>query len=230
MYGYIYIVTNKINNKVYIGQHKYDKPELDPNYTGSGVILVEAYKKYGMSNFETALICTAESKSELNNLEITYIRYYRETQGDDNVYNIADGGQGGDFYPMTKERRRKIGDALRGRKRDPEVVKRCAAAKIGHTVSEESRLKSRLSNIGQKRSEEARRNMSLHHANVTGNNNPFFGKHHSAEALQKIGNAAKGRNSNKRWITNGIDSLLIDISKIDSYLDNGYKYGRAKVK
>lgn len=32
VYGYIYITTNLINNRVYIGQHKGDK--LDPKYIG----------------------------------------------------------------------------------------------------------------------------------------------------------------------------------------------------
>lgn len=230
MYGYIYLITNKINNKVYIGQHKYNKPELDPTYKGSGIILAEAYKKYGESNFNATYICEADSRAELDELEISYIQHYRNILGTENVYNIADGGQGGDFYPMTIERRQKIGNALRGRKRDPEVVKRCAEKQRGHIVSEESRQKSRMSNLGQKRSEEARKHMSMNHADVNKAKNPFFGKKHSEESLRKIGEAAKGRNSNKRWITNELESLLLDISLIPRYLEKGYRYGRAKLK
>lgn len=131
---------------------------------------------------------------------------------------------------MTPERRCKIGDALRGRKRDPEVIKRCAQSRVGYVVSEETRQKQRLSNIGQKRSAEARKHMSENHADVTGNKNPFFNKKHSAETLKRIGEAAKGRNSNKRWITDGVNTLLIDISRIPDYLDKGYKYGRGKLR
>lgn len=37
---YIYRITNKINGKTYIGQHKYKK--LNDNYTGSGKLIRRA--------------------------------------------------------------------------------------------------------------------------------------------------------------------------------------------
>ena len=101
MYGYIYKITNKVNNKVYIGLHKYNKPEIDPKYKGSGIVLQEAYKKYGEDNFSITYICSAETRSKLDELEKFYIQKYRDELGQENVYNIANGGQGGDIYPMT---------------------------------------------------------------------------------------------------------------------------------
>lgn len=54
MYGYIYITTNIINNKKYIGKHK--AKVHSKSYLGSGVILNEAIKKYGRSNFTNKVI------------------------------------------------------------------------------------------------------------------------------------------------------------------------------
>ena len=42
MYGYIYITTNLINNKIYIGQHK--SKNYDKKYLGSGLLLKRAQK------------------------------------------------------------------------------------------------------------------------------------------------------------------------------------------
>jgi hypothetical protein len=40
---YIYKVTNKLNNKIYIGQ----TAKNDSNYLGSGTIILKAVLKYG---------------------------------------------------------------------------------------------------------------------------------------------------------------------------------------
>ena len=43
MYGYIYLTTNLINGKKYIGQHR--SKEFDKSYFGSGVVLLKALEK-----------------------------------------------------------------------------------------------------------------------------------------------------------------------------------------
>ena len=45
MYGFIYITTNLINGKRYIGQKKYDKEGTWKNYLGSGTYLKRALEK-----------------------------------------------------------------------------------------------------------------------------------------------------------------------------------------
>lgn len=55
MYGYIYLTTNLINERKYIGQHT--SSEFDPNYKGSGKILWQAINKYGWDNFSVRMLC-----------------------------------------------------------------------------------------------------------------------------------------------------------------------------
>ena len=45
---YIYRITNLINNKTYIGQHKYKK--INDYYMGGGKNIKRAIKKYGREN------------------------------------------------------------------------------------------------------------------------------------------------------------------------------------
>ena len=92
VYGYIYKTTNKINNKVYIGQHTADT--FNPSYLGSGNLIRRAVEKYGSYNFSVELLEYAYSKEHLNYLEKLYINKYNST--DKSLgYNIATGGQGG---------------------------------------------------------------------------------------------------------------------------------------
>ena len=93
MYGYIYKTTNKLNNKIYIGQKK-SNIFLNEKYLGSGKYLLRAIDKYGKENFEIELIDTANSRKELSDLEIFYIKKFNST--DHTIgYNIAKGGIGG---------------------------------------------------------------------------------------------------------------------------------------
>ena len=72
-YGYIYLTTNSINGKKYIGQHG---GLFDPRYKGSGIALREDMKKFGNENFIVELVCYANSFEELNQLEHMYIEKY----------------------------------------------------------------------------------------------------------------------------------------------------------
>jgi group I intron endonuclease len=86
-YGYIYITTNKINGKRYIGQHR--SKEWDLKYYGSGLNINRAIKKHGIENFTCFPLAWAWNQKELDKLEIEYIAHYKPE------YNIAFGGSGG---------------------------------------------------------------------------------------------------------------------------------------
>ena len=122
MYGYIYITINTKNNRAYIGQHKSDK--YDRAYYGSGTVLQRAIKKYGKKHFINEVIEWCDSKEELDECEKKWISYYREMP-DVDLYNIADGGEGGNTFigksPEEREAfRQKMTDINRERCNTPE--------------------------------------------------------------------------------------------------------------
>lgn len=105
MYGYIYKITNKLNGKIYIGQHRAVKFEPDI-YQGSGKLLLQAYDKYGKENFDSELICECVDQSDMDEKEIFYIKLFESTDSKLG-YNIAPGGFGGSG-PQSEETRQKL--------------------------------------------------------------------------------------------------------------------------
>lgn len=107
---YIYRITNKINGKTYIGQHKY--VNISDNYMGSGKILKQAISRYGKDSFEKEiLISKIPSRYYADKAEINFIALERKKNK--GQYNIVDGGEGfrGNH---TIESRNKIGLAQIG--------------------------------------------------------------------------------------------------------------------
>ena len=94
MYGFIYITTNHVNGKKYIGQKKYDRNGKWKKYLGSGIALKNAIIKYGIENFSKEIIEECETKELLDEREIYWITFYNASK-DDLFYNIASGGDGG---------------------------------------------------------------------------------------------------------------------------------------
>lgn len=88
---YIYITTNLINGKQYIGQHN---GLLNDSYIGSGVALLTAIQKYGKANFKKDILQICNTQEELDNAEKYWIDKYNAVS-DKNFYNIAEGGLGG---------------------------------------------------------------------------------------------------------------------------------------
>ena len=105
----IYRITNLINGKTYIGQHKYKK--LNDSYMGSGKHLKCAKAKYGIENFKKdILVFGIVRKDFIDLLEKEYIKFYRSIGKAE--YNIADGGEGNGGWnkgiPMSNEQKMKL--------------------------------------------------------------------------------------------------------------------------
>lgn len=70
---YIYLTTNLINNKKYIGQH--DGEEND-SYLGSGTYFLRAVKKYGKEKFKKEILEICDSQEKLDKAERKWIKKY----------------------------------------------------------------------------------------------------------------------------------------------------------
>ena len=105
-YGFIYIVTNNVNNKKYIGKRYYGKNGTWKYYLGSGTIINKAIKKYGRKNFSREIIENCETKEKLSEREKYWISYYNAVESP-NYYNITDGGDGGNYYYTYTEEQKK---------------------------------------------------------------------------------------------------------------------------
>ena len=104
-FNYIYKITNKINGKIYIGKHSTDN--LNDGYMGSGVVLRQAIKKYGVENFTKDILEFCDKEVELNDLEKHYIDKYKST--DKSIgYNLTQGGDGKSGYICSSETRIKL--------------------------------------------------------------------------------------------------------------------------
>ena len=91
MIGFIYLWTNKINGKKYLGSHY---GSIDDGYTGSGAIFKKAIKKYGIENFEREIIEYVKDSNILLEREQYYLNYYNVSTNDEfyNIKQIANGG------------------------------------------------------------------------------------------------------------------------------------------
>lgn len=58
--NFIYITTNIVNGKKYIGKHT---GYVDDNYLGSGSLLKKAISKYGKQNFRREIIVICDDNN-----------------------------------------------------------------------------------------------------------------------------------------------------------------------
>lgn len=86
-YGYIYLVTDKYNNKQYIGQHVADK--FDKNYFGSGK-LINRIKKQRKESLQIEIL--EWCRLDISDREIYYINKYNTLHP--NGYNLTVRKQG----------------------------------------------------------------------------------------------------------------------------------------
>lgn len=112
----IYKITNKINQKCYIGQ---TARTLYKRYNGVKInrvdsqILKRAYKKYGKENFSIEILESNVPLDLLNEREKFYIKKFNSLSP--NGYNLTEGGDSGGKF--SKESIQKLKKSIRDAKR-----------------------------------------------------------------------------------------------------------------
>lgn len=206
--GYIYKITNKINNKIYIGKTK-DTIELrfkghvrdaqkykDGNFRSH---LYEAMNLYGIENFTVQEIesCNYDLLSER---EQYWIKYYNSQDGDVG-YNICKGGEGGPGGPMMQGKHH----SLQTRQWMSDSRKGTQNSNYGNRWNQSDELK------------------QLHSVLSSGENNGMYGKKHT-EGTKKL---ISERNSGKVAYSNVEKDIVKMIAKgeIEKYVSQGWIKG-----
>lgn len=88
-YHFIYKITNKINNKFYIGAHSTNN--IEDGYMGSGKMINKAIDKYGLENFKKDILEYCDDQESLFKRESEIVT--KELVKDKQCYNIQVGGR-----------------------------------------------------------------------------------------------------------------------------------------
>ena len=210
MFYTIYKITNKINNKFYIGMHKTDK--LDDGYMGSGKLINRAIKKYGKENFTKEILHVFDNEEEMKNKEKELVVLNEMS------YNLCDGGKGGFGYLNRS------GKNLYGKN-----------GTDGYGRQNLLGVKERIEKLKQKNKygsycEKLSKNLK---DRIFKNGPLWLGKKHSLETKKHIGqsNSVKqiGHKNSQYgtcWITNGHENKKIKKEELDIWIDKGYYKGR----
>lgn len=207
-YHFVYITTNLINGKQYVGDHSTNDLNCykSKSYLGSGrPYLHNAIQKYGRPNFKREILEYCNTKQDAFDLQEKYINEFDTLVP--SGYNISPKGGHGVPNCMSEETKRKISEANKGRKFTEEHKK-----KLCIPLSDETKRKISKSSKGRKLSketlekrgpmlEETKRKISKSSVGKKkGKRGPM-----SEETKKKISEANKGRklsNEHKRKIKN----------------------------
>ena len=206
--GYVYKITNTVNNKAYIGIsiHEPEKGRIKDHLSGRGNrVIANAVKKYGKDAFTYEILEANVFDEFLPDLEVAYIANFNTVAP--HGYNLT---YGGSHSIPSENTRRKMSKSRKGEKNSfygkrhsEETLRKLSDAKKGEnnpnfnrTFSEEHRrklsrtLKGNRNSAGSTRSEEHRRKLSR----------TLKGRTFSEEHRRKLSKAKKGKPRSEEYL------------------------------
>jgi group I intron endonuclease len=201
-----YLITNKINNKGYVGitTRSLDRRWYEHRFVANscGKLLAKAINKYGEQAFEIMPIASAKTLKNLKEVEKDLIVQFGTKVP--NGYNLTDGGDGVFGFKQSEEQKKRNGDLKRGTKATEETKEKMRVAHsgknnhfYGKNHTEEAKRKNAEAHIGKlgywagkTRSEETIKKVS---ASLKGKAPPNKGKKVSEESRKRMSEAQKGR-------------------------------------
>lgn len=163
----VYFIKNKVTQKIYVGSSidiyrrwARHKDDLLKNKHHS-VKLQNSYNKHGIQQFEFFLAESAFTSKQLQKIEQKWIEKFNSFH---NGYNSAPFANEVWLMPKTKEHKRKIGNAHKGRKlseESKEKIRQKALNRKHKPMSEETKKKISKANKGKIRTTEMKNHLSL---------------------------------------------------------------------
>jgi group I intron endonuclease len=191
-YIFVYITTNLLNGKQYVGDHSTNN--LNDGYIGSGYpYFIRAIKEHGKENFKREILEFFDTKEEAFAAQEKYIIQYNTLAP--NGYNISPKGGLHVQGCHSLETKEKISKGNRGISRNK-----------GKPKSIETKDKIRNSLLGIKHTEERKQNMRKPHTLSPEAINQRKGRKQSKETIEKRKNSLRGRKRSeevKQNIKNG---------------------------
>lgn len=176
-FGYVYIVTNTVNGKKYVGQTTRTVEERWKDHVRNcyrrDFPFPCALRKYDIDKFDIEVICECYSQEELDNKEIFYIREFNTISP--TGYNCTEGGRGG--IP-SEEVKKRISKTLTGKIQSEETKKKRSKSLRGdknhrYGISPSKEHRKKISN-------------SLKETYANGYEHPFLGRKHTEESIEKM--------------------------------------------